>query len=135
MIQNVKLAKEVTIVTPNKIGLLANISKVLGDHGINIEGVAGYNADGEAKLMIVTNDDTRAIDALKKAGFASVREHEVVLAELVNKPGALKSLTAILAKENIDISYMYGTTCVAGCPARLIVSSKDNEKILAALKK
>jgi len=134
MIKNAELGKEVTVTAANKIGLLANISKVLGDHDINIEGVAGYAANNEAKIMIVTDDDTRAMDALKKAGLA-VKEREIVIVELLNKPGVLKAVSAILAKENIDIHYTYGTVCTEGCPARLILSTSDNEKALVAFKK
>lgn len=135
MIKNAEMGKEIVVTAANKVGLLANISKVLGDHDINIEGVAGYAVNNEAKIMVVTDDDTRAVDALKKAGLSSIKEHEVVIVDLINKPGVLKAISAKLAKENIDINYTYGTVCTEGCPARLILATNDNEKTLVSLKK
>lgn len=135
MVKNAEMGKEIQVTVANKIGILANMSKVLGDHGINIEGVAGYAQGSEAKIMIVTDDELRAKEALVKAGYKSLKEKEVVVVDLINKPGALKSITAKLAEEKIDILYTYGTSCPEGCPARLILSTSDNEKALVAIKK
>lgn len=135
MVKNAEMGKEILITLTNKIGILANMTKVLGDHGINIEGVAGYALGNEAKIMIVADDELRAKEALIKAGYKSIKEKEVIVVDLVNKAGALKSITAKLAEEKIDILYTYGTACPEGCPARLIISTSDNEKALVAIKK
>ncbi|MFH0764220.1 MAG: ACT domain-containing protein [Candidatus Omnitrophota bacterium] len=135
MVKNAEMGKEILVTVTNKIGILANMSKILGEHGINVEGVAGYSQGNEAKIMIVADDELRAKEALIKAGYSSIKEKEVVVVELINKPGALKSITAKLAEENIDILYTYGTACPEGCPARLILSTSDNEKALVAIKR
>ncbi len=135
MLKSANLAKAIVVTVANKIGVLADISKILADHGINIEAVKGYGHDTEAKIMLVTEDNLRAVDALKKKNYKSVVEDEIILIELENKAGALKNITTKLASEGIDIKYIYGTTCPAGCPARLILSTSDNEKALVAFKK
>jgi hypothetical protein len=110
------------------------MSKLTSEHGLNIEAVAGYSADKEAKIMLLTDDNLRAMDALKKAGYKSIKEEEVIVMELENKAGALKYVTELLATKGIDIKYTYGTVCSANCPAKLIISTSDNEKALVALK-
>lgn len=135
MISQAQLAKEIVVTAVNKIGVLADMSKLLAESGVNIEAVAGYAVDKEAKIMLVTNDNLRAVDALKKSGYTSIKENEVVVIELEDKPGALKNITARLAAEGIDIKQIYGTTCSAGCPAKLVISTTDNEKALVAFKK
>ena len=134
MIKNAKLDKELIITTENKVGVLAVISKVLADHGINIEGVAGYGQDKIAKIMLVVDDILRAKEALQKAGYTDAKESEVVVVDLENKPGALKVITAKLASEKIDIRYTYGTACPEGCPARLVLATTANEKALVSFK-
>ncbi len=134
MIKDVKLAKEILVSERNKVGVLANISKILADSGINIQGVAGYAVDKEAKIMLVTEDNLRAIDVIKKAGYKTVKESEVVMAELINEPGALKSFTAKLATGGVDIKYAYGTICSTGCPGRIVLSTSDNEKAVVLFK-
>ena len=136
MIKSANLAKEIVVTMANKIGVLADISKLIADHGINIEAVAGYaQNDNNAKIMLVTEDNLRVSDALKKSGYKSLIESEVIVVELENKTGALKYLTAKLAAEGIDIKSIYGTTCTANCPARMVLSTVNNEKALVALKK
>lgn len=135
MIRQAQLGKEIAVTVVNKIGVLEDMSKLLAGHGINIEAVAGYAVDNEAKIMLVTDDNLRSVDALKKSGYKSIKENEVVVIELENKAGALKNITARLAAEGIDIKQIYGTTCSAGCPAKIVISTSDNEKALVAFKK
>ena len=134
MIKNAEMGKELVLTVANKIGVLANVSKILADHGINIEGVAGYAMASEAKIMIVADDVLRAGEALKKAGFKDIETKEVVVVELENKPGAMKSISAKLSDAKIDIRYIYGTTCSGGCASTLVISTTDNEKALVVFK-
>lgn len=136
MVKDARLGKEIDVTVVNKIGVLADMSKILAEHGINIEAVAGYaQADKNAKVMLVAEDTTRAVDALKGGGYKNLQENEVVIVELENKAGALKHITAKLAAVNIDIKQVYGSACAAGCPAKIIISTTDNEKAAVALKK
>lgn len=134
MLKDVNLGKELVVSLPNKPGILAGISKILADHGVNIEGVAGYAQGNDAKIMIVAEDTLRAKEALEKGGYKGIKENEVLIIDLENKPGALKVVTAKLAKDGIDIRYTYGTACPSGCPARLIIATSANEKALVSLK-
>ena len=135
MIKSAKLAKEIAVTVVNKIGVLADISKIVADRGVNITAVAGYSVDNNATIMLVPDDALRAVDALKKEGYTSIKEREVVVVVLENKPGALKVLTAKLAENDIDIKQVYGTTCSDGCPATIVLSTSNNDKALVAFKK
>ena len=135
MIKDAALGKELVVTTENKIGVMAAISKMLSDKCINIEGVAGYAAqNNEAKIMIVADDALRAKEAIVKAGYKNIKEKEVVLVDLQNKPGALKGITAMLSADKIDINYMYGTVCQEGCPARIVLSTSNNERAIVLFK-
>ena len=78
MIKNAEMGKELVLTVPNKMGTMSNVAKILADHGVNVEGVAGYSMGPEAKIMIVADDVLRAADALKKAGFKSIETKEVL---------------------------------------------------------
>jgi len=130
-----QLSKEIAVTVANKVGVLADMSKLLSEGGINIEAVAGYAVGNEAKVMVVTGNNAAAVEILKKAGYASLKENEVVMVELENKPGALKEITMSLEGNGVDIKQVYGTACSSGCPSRLVFSTSDNQKALEALKK
>ncbi len=129
-----RLGKELIVSTKNRVGILADISKMLGDQSINIEAAAGYVAGDEAKVMIVTDDNVRAYDFLKKKGFG-VSESEIIIVDLENKPGMLKAVSGRLASDKIDLKYFYGTTSVEGSVAKLIMSTTYNEKAIILLSK
>jgi hypothetical protein len=135
MIKSAGLGKELVVTIVNKAGILADISKLLSQEGVNIEAVAGYTVAQEAKIMLVTEDNLRSADALKKAGYKSVKENEVIVIELENKPGALKHVSEILASRGIDIKHIYGAACASACPSRIVLSTSDDEKALVSLNK
>lgn len=136
MVKSAQLGKEISVTVVNKIGILFDISKILADHGINIEAVAGYSVNGkEAKIMLVTSDNLRAKDALIKAGYKKTEENPVVILELENKAGALKNITLRLAEKHIDIKYIYGTACSDNCPSKVILSTNNDAEALLAFKK
>ena len=135
MVKSAQLGKQIVVTVANKIGILADMSKMVADHGINIEAVVGYAANNEAKVMLVTSDNLRVTDALKKAGYNAIKEEEVLIVELENTAGALKNITAAMVAQGIDIKQVYGTACAAGCPAKIILSTSNNDKALVALKK
>jgi hypothetical protein len=135
MVTGAHLGKELAVTVKNEIGVLADMSRILADHGVNIEAVKGYAEGDEATIILMTDDNLRAKEALQKERYKSIEESEVVIVDLENKPGALKNITNRLAGEGVDIKHIYGTICPKGCPARLIMSTSDNEKALLAFKK
>ncbi len=135
MIKAVNMKKEIVVTVANKMGILADMCKIVSEHGINVEAFVGYGMGNEAKIHLLTSDNLRASDALKKAGYKSQEEKSVVVIDLENKTGALKLVTGKVSQEDVDIKYAYGTTCSSGCPATMVLSTSDNEKAFVALKK
>lgn len=135
MIKNVNLGEEIVISTRNKVGLLADISTMLANYGINIEAVVGYEVGKSAKLMLVTNANLRIVNELRRKRYKSVKETEVVVVDLENKPGAMKVVTTELRNNKIDIRYLYITSCSCGGPSRMVLQTADNERAIALLAK
>lgn len=136
MIRRVTLGEELVITTKNKVGLLADIAQMLASRGINIESALGYESGRTAKLMIVTNANLAIMNELKKRKYRSLKETEVVMVELDNRPGALKIVTTELRKAGIDIECLYVTSSSSfGVGSRMIIQTSDNEKAMALLAK
>ena len=133
MTENVYLGKQIVVVMPNKVGLLSHITTVITGLGINIEGVSASVHDEQAQMMLLTEDNRTAIEALRSKGYI-VKEEEVIMMELEDEPGTLEDACSRLAAENIDIKYVYGTTCPSGCPAQLVFCTSNNTKAMSILK-
>jgi hypothetical protein len=136
MIKKVTLGEEITVTAKNKVGVLADIATMLANKGVNVESALGFQAGSTAKLMLVTSANLIVVGELKKRKFKSVKEAEVVMIGLEDKPGALKIVTTELKKAKIDIKYLYVTTMPSAVnAARMVIQTSDNEKAMAVLSK
>ena len=98
--------KTVTIVTEDRVGLLADVSGILGDNRINISSISAEAHGKTSVLNIVTDNPAKAKAVLKKAGY-DVSDFEMVVVRLKNKPGELARLTRELAENGVDIRNAY----------------------------
>ncbi len=137
MLKKAALTKQISVTVENKIGVLDIMAGYLADRGINIEALVGYEMQGsnQAQIMLVVDDARRASDAIKERGFGHVEASDVIMVELDNKPGALKTVTGLLVHKGINVKYLYATTSHEGCPVKVIISTSDNEAAYITLKK
>ena len=82
-------AKEIVATTPDKVGMLAQVTAVVAGAGVNILAICAYAMDGKAKFLMLTSDNGKAQAALKGKNI-EVEEADVVSVTLPNKVGAGK---------------------------------------------
>ncbi|MFH1787077.1 MAG: ACT domain-containing protein [archaeon] len=95
--------KQFNINIKDEIGVLARISRLLGEAGINIEAICGETQrGGDAIISLIPNniEQTRELFAKNKIDFT---EEEVFLIDMENKPGKLGEETQKLADSGINI--------------------------------
>lgn len=137
MLKKAALTKQISVTVENKIGILDIMAGYLSDRGINIEALAGYELPGADKsaIRLIVDDTRRASEAIKERGFGPVEVNDVIIVELDNKPGALKTVTSLLVHKGINIKYIYSTTSLEECPVKVIMTTSDNEAAYVILKK
>lgn len=126
----VSKVKEIVATTPNKVGMLAKITNAISDAGVNIIAISAHAAGNKAKFMIVTEDNQKAMRALRKKKLI-VGEGDAVSVTLSNKVGSARELANKLAKSGIDLNYCYGSTG-NGSESLMVFSTKDVKKALKA---
>lgn len=127
---NAVKVKEIIATTPDKAGMLAEVTNIVAGAGVNILALCAYAMEGNAKFLMLTSDNGKVISALKSKKIG-VEEAEVVSVTLSNKVGAAKELAVKLAKAGVDIEYCYGSTG-NGSEALFVVAAKNPDKALAA---
>ena len=95
--------KEITIIDKDRIGLLAEISYLLGKSHINIETIHLHVVGGKAIIRLGVVQLDAAVDILSKAGFKVLANDRKILV-LPNKPGELHKIADMLRMKNIPIS-------------------------------
>lgn len=100
------IAKQVSVFLENTSGRLNEVTRILGDAGINISAFSIADTSDFGVLRMIVPDPDEAAAILKAAGF-SVQTTRVVLMTTPNKPGTLARALQLLAGENIFIEYLY----------------------------
>jgi len=121
-------AKQLVATMPTRVGLLADITDAIRAAGVNISAVSAYERDGQAKFLLVTDDNAKTAEALGRLN-ADVHEKDVVLVELENRVGALADAAKKIAEATINIEYSYGTTG-PGDKAWLVFKTSDDVKTI-----
>lgn len=98
--------KAITVVADDRVGLLADISYLLGKAKINIDAISVDVVGKKAVISITVKDTDKAKSVLQNAGF-SVTESNAIVIKLADKPGELSSITAMLAEDGINIENVH----------------------------
>ncbi len=91
--------KSVTVVADDRVGLLADISYILGKAGINIEGLYADVVGGKAVISMEVRDVNKASDILAKSGFKLARPDSIV----VKVKGDVERVAAMLESEKVAL--------------------------------
>ncbi len=119
--------KQISIFSENKPGKLKNITKVLAEEGVNILAMNIASSDGFGVIRFIVDKSDIAYQSLKRKGF-TVSLNEVLAIELIDRPGGLYEVSAILAKKKINIENAYVLILGSRKKAFLIVDVQDIEK-------
>ena len=125
-------SKEIILKADNKVGELEEIAGAIKDNGINIRAISAWIFEDKAYFRLVVSDHDKAKEILQD--FGGVSEKEVVIVDMPDEVGQLFLLASKLKDNNIDLSYLYGTTSESGGkPAIIVFSSDNNEKALKVI--
>ena len=94
--------KQITLVVDDKVGLLADISYLLGRSRINIEAISAATVGGKSIVTLTVKDSHRAIEVLAANGYHCL-EADSLVAKLDNKPGELAKMSRLLADNKVNI--------------------------------
>ena len=124
--------KQISIFLENKPGQLSGICRALAQSGINIATLSLADTADFGIVRMIVDDHVKGVEVLGKAGYA-VRETEVVMATVPDRPGGMAELMEKLDSAGVDIEYSYAYALERGGKAILVFRFKDNAKGEAAL--
>lgn len=103
-----RIQKQLSVFLENRPGLLAKVCAILSDAGINILALAIHDTVDNAVVRLLVDHPTKALLLLEDEELY-VLEQEVIVLEILNKPGELTRICQSLASADINISYAYCT--------------------------
>src|SRR3982750_1238017 len=99
------MATDLTIILDDRPGELARLGEVTGAAGVNIQGLAAFTGEGRGVIHVLVDDDkaARAVEELRRAGMGIADQREVLVVDVVDRPGSLGELARELAEANVNI--------------------------------
>jgi hypothetical protein len=130
------IKKQFTLYLENKPGALAKVTARLAKAKVNIEGISVSESTDVGIVQVVSSNGAATRKVLTDAGIPYTVQ-DISLLRLPNKPGALARITAQLAKDGININYVYATSCTCGpaCECSAIISAPNLKRVEAAWKR
>ena len=125
--------KQITVVVADKVGVLAELSYLLGKAHVNIDAISAEVQGGKSVINLVVSDDKKAEMILKSNGY-NVLAGEMLVVKVKDAPGALSEISKKLQKAKINISSIYLLTRGEGhsLDALMVDKPKKAKKVLAA---
>jgi hypothetical protein len=124
------MARDLSVALDNRPGELARLGEATAGAGINIEGVCGVaTGGGTATIHILVEDVVATRSALENAGLEVSDEHDVLVVDVEDRPGAMSEVARNLADAGVNIELAY--TTFGG--VRLVLGVDDLEKTRAAI--
>lgn len=123
--------KQISVFIENKKGKLADVTRYIADHNINLRALSIADTQDFGILRIICEDPKAAEEVLKAGGYITTVT-DVLAAAISDKPGSLASILEILSEANVVVEYTYAFLSEkAG--AYMIFRVDDNQSAAAAL--
>ena len=101
------LVKQLTVFIENRQGRLGEVLSVLKENKVNILSMSLADTTEYGLLRLIVNYAQLGKEKLAEKGFSTMLT-DVLVIEIPHKAGSLQSLLELLAKQEINIEYMYG---------------------------
>ena len=98
--------ERIIIMVSNEVGVLAGITGVLAQAGINVESMNTQTAGDRGAVILTADDPDRALAVLNQAGYKAVSDDAMVV-RLRDEPGALARVAERLKQAGVNIQNLH----------------------------
>lgn len=98
--------KQISIFVENKIGNLAEVTKVLSGAGVSLHAISLADTKDFGVLRVIVDDSYLAATTLKEQGYIfSITK--VLAVAIPDEPGGLHRILTLLEEGKINLEYLY----------------------------
>ena len=96
----------IIVMAKNEVGVIADISRVLADNGLNIESISTEALGDKGVITLTTDGYDDALRVLTDAGFKTVTDDSLIL-RLRDQPGALARVAERFKDAGVNIQSLH----------------------------
>lgn len=97
---------EFKVFVGDRPGELARVTEALAAHAVNIRAISSESGTSPPFYRVVTNDVNTTRKALEGSGL-KYEENEILVADLIDRPGELAKVARRLTRGNVSVSSIY----------------------------
>ena len=129
------IKKQFTLYLENRQGVLAGVTAKLAAAKVNIEGISVAESTDVAIVQVVVDNAAATKRAFDKAGIPFTVQ-DVAMVHLSHQPGELAKILTKVARDGININYVYATgcDCKSDCNCYAIIGADNLKKVEKAWK-
>ena len=124
--------KQISVFIENTPGRLAEFTHLLGKEQIDLISLSIADTTSFGILRGLVADYERAVRIIANAGY-TVRVTDVLAASVLDEPGGLAKVLAILSENGVSVEYLYSFIRNAGHNALIILRVEEIDKAAALL--
>jgi len=124
--------QQISIFIENKSGRLAEVTRILGEAGVNIRALSLADTSDFGILRLIVDKTEAAREVLHARQF-TVSKTEVLAVEVPDRPSGLAEILRILDDAGINVEYMYAFVERCAGNAVIIFRFDNLDEAIAAL--
>lgn len=124
--------KQISVFVENKAGKLAEITKVLYDHNIDLRALSIAETQDFGVLRLIVDDSYKTACILKEAGYV-LSITPVLAVSMPDEPGSLFRILQILSDNDISLEYTYAFTASREGVAYMVFRVENHERAIEVL--
>jgi hypothetical protein len=128
---NVSKVSELIVTTPNEVGTMGRVFKLISEAGVNVSAFCAYVQEDKGVFRLLTDDNTKVESIVSAAGYET-RSGEVVCVQVESQVGTGAEIGSALGDAGIDIQHTYATSAVGG-ESVAVFKTADNDKAVEIL--
>ncbi|PID56343.1 amino acid-binding protein [candidate division KSB3 bacterium] len=98
--------KQISVFLENRSGRLSEVTRVLGNEGLNIRALSLADTSDFGILRMIVDHPDDAYIVLKEQHY-TVQETDIVTLEVADQPGGLAGVLEVLHHNNVNVEYLY----------------------------
>ncbi len=123
--------KQISVFIENKKGKLAEVTKYIASHDVNLRALSIADTQDFGILRIICEDPDKANEVLKEGGYITTVT-DVLATAISDEPGSLAAILEVISEAGVVVEYTYAFLS-ADKGAYMILRVDDNQAAAAAL--
>ena len=123
---------QISVFLENKPGQLAELTRTLSENDISMRALSIADTRDYGIARLIVDDPYKTALVLKEGGWVS-KMTPVLAVRMPDQPGSLERILDVLAREGIDLEYVYAFLSHKVNSACLVLRAEDNDRAAKVL--